>query len=58
MVEITSLRYSPIGDHLVLGMSDGNVTVLDGEANTPSLQHMLEFSSQVSLTRNNAMHSL
>ena len=47
--EVTSLRYSPIGDHLVLGMNDGNLVVLDGRANTFSVQHTLEFSSQVSL---------
>ena len=49
MAGVTSLQYSPIGDHLVLGMNDGNVVVLDGRADTFSVQHILEFSSQVSL---------
>ena len=36
---IASLKYSPDGDCLVVGLSNGNVEVLDGRANKFSLQH-------------------
>lgn len=42
---ITSLKYSPISDDLVVGMDDGTVAILDGRANELSVRHTLAFSS-------------
>ena len=42
---ITSLKYSPIGDDLMVGLSNGSVEVLDGRAIEYSLRQRLEYIS-------------
>ena len=45
--EITCIQFSPIGDDLVIGMSNGNMMVLDGKSNKCSVKHNLNFHIQV-----------
>ena len=50
-VTITSLQYSPSGEDLVIGMSNGVVSLLKGKTKTLALQHTLDFSTQVVVTQ-------
>lgn len=44
---ITSLQYSPSGEDLVVGMSNGKVSLLKGMTKTLAIQRTLDFSTQV-----------
>ncbi len=48
--EVTCLQFSPTGDDLVLGMSNGNVVILDGESDNFVVKHILDiFDTKVLL---------